>query len=94
MSQRIRKNKVDAETFKLCQASPVSDQSHTAYCSAKRKQRNCLKSRETIFYKNIQEHLDKKSSLCYIYMESNFRTGLSDFYCFFYCMEEKWKNKS
>ena len=33
--KRIRKNKVDAETFKLCQTSPVSDQSHTAYCSAK-----------------------------------------------------------
>ena len=33
--KKIRKNKVDAETFKLCQASPVGDQSHTAYCSAK-----------------------------------------------------------
>ena len=27
-------------------------------------------------------------------MESNFRTGLSDFYCFFYCMGEKWKIKA
>ncbi|MFQ9152425.1 MAG: hypothetical protein ACLR6B_13940 [Blautia sp.] len=55
---------------------------------------SCLKISEAIFYKNIQEHLDKKSSLCYIYMESNFRTGLSDFYCFFYCMGEKWKIKA